>query len=149
MVTTALTLLKSTLFRYQGHIGAALVLGGSDNKGPHLFTVYPHGSSDALPYAAMGSGSLAAMATLESRFTEHMNLEDAKNLAASAIHAGIMNDLGSGSCVDLCVITGTTAQYLRNYSCDVSRTFHSKVRYEFSSDNTCTNTSNVSNATRT
>ena len=49
---------------YQGHIGAALVLGGVDINGPHLFTVYPHGSSDALPFATMGSGSLAAMVGL-------------------------------------------------------------------------------------
>ena len=149
MVTTALTLLKSTLFRYQGHIGAALVLGGVDNKGPHLFTVYPHGSSDALPYASMGSGSLAAISVLESGFTENMNVNDAKILVASAIHAGIMNDLGSGSCVDLCVITELETQYLRNYSCDVSRTFHHRQHYAFDSDNARTNTSNVSTATRT
>ncbi|PWA77636.1 proteasome subunit beta type-7-A [Artemisia annua] len=35
-VVTALTLLKSILFRYQGHASAALVLGGVDATGPHL-----------------------------------------------------------------------------------------------------------------
>ena len=38
-VVTAMTLLKSHLFQYQGHISAALVLGGVDLNGPHLFTV--------------------------------------------------------------------------------------------------------------
>ncbi len=38
-VITAMTLLKSHLFKYQGHVSAALVLGGVDFKGPHLFTV--------------------------------------------------------------------------------------------------------------
>ena len=38
-VITALTLLKQHLFGYQGHISAALVLGGVDFNGPHLFTV--------------------------------------------------------------------------------------------------------------
>ena len=38
-VVTALSLLKSHLFKYQGHVSAALVLGGVDLKGPHLFTV--------------------------------------------------------------------------------------------------------------
>ena len=38
-VITALTLLKQHLFKYQGHISAALVLGGYDFNGPHLFTV--------------------------------------------------------------------------------------------------------------
>ncbi len=29
-----------------GHISAALVLGGVDCTGPHLYTVFPHGSTD-------------------------------------------------------------------------------------------------------
>src|SRR2546429_5463729 len=33
-VVTAMTMLKQLLFRYQGHIGAALVLGGYDVSGP-------------------------------------------------------------------------------------------------------------------
>lgn len=49
-------------------MSAALVLGGVDVCGPHLFTVYPHGSTDALPYATMGSGSLNAMAVFETGF---------------------------------------------------------------------------------
>jgi 20S proteasome subunit beta 2 len=53
------------MHRYQGHIGAALVLGGVDVTGPQLFTVAPHGSTDKLPYVTMGSGSLAAMAVFE------------------------------------------------------------------------------------
>jgi hypothetical protein len=58
----------SLLHRYQGHVSAALVLGGVDFRGPHLFTVYPHGSTDALPYATMGSGSLNAMAVFEDEY---------------------------------------------------------------------------------
>jgi 20S proteasome subunit beta 2 len=38
-VVTALTLLKTHLFNYQGHVSAALVLGGVDVTGPHLHTV--------------------------------------------------------------------------------------------------------------
>lgn len=41
-----MTLLKKMLFQYQGHISAALVLGGVDITGPHLYTVYPHGRYD-------------------------------------------------------------------------------------------------------
>lgn len=64
-VKTANTLLKQMLFRYQGHVGAALILGGVDNTGPHVYSIHPHGSTDALPYATMGSGSLAAMSVFE------------------------------------------------------------------------------------
>lgn len=64
-VQTANTLLKRMLFRYQGYVSAALVLGGVDNRGPHIYSIHPHGSTDKLPYTTMGSGSLAAMAVFE------------------------------------------------------------------------------------
>ena len=34
---------NNTFFRYQGHVGAALILGGVDCTGAHLYTIYPHG----------------------------------------------------------------------------------------------------------
>jgi len=114
-VVTAMTMLKQMLFRYQGHIGAALVLGGVDATGPHLFTVHPHGSTDKLPYVTMGSGSLAAMAVFESSWKANMERQDAIDLVSAAISAGIFNDLGSGSNVDVCVITKERTDMLRNY----------------------------------
>ncbi|XP_017784723.1 PREDICTED: proteasome subunit beta type-7-like [Nicrophorus vespilloides] len=114
-VCTANQMLKQYLFRYQGHIGAALVLGGVDSSGPHLFSIYPHGSTDKLPYTTMGSGSLAAMAVFESRWVPNMDEEAGKKLVRDAIAAGIFNDLGSGSNVDLCVIRKDKVDYLRTY----------------------------------
>lgn len=108
-------MLKQMLFRYQGHVGAALVLGGVDKNGPHIYSIHPHGSTDRLPYTTMGSGSLAAMSVFESRWKKDMELEDAKQLVRDAIAGGIFNDLGSGSNVDLCVITKDGANYLRPY----------------------------------
>lgn len=103
-VVTALTLLKRMLYRYQGHIGAALVLGGVDINGPHLYCIHPHGSTQRLPYTTMGSGSLAAMAVFESRYEEDLEEAAAVALVKDAIRAGIFNDLGSGSNVDVTVI---------------------------------------------
>jgi 20S proteasome subunit beta 2 len=101
--------------RYQGNIGAALVLGGYDVSGPQLFTIAPHGSTDKLPYVTMGSGSLAAMAVFESRWTAKMTRSQAIDLVVDAISAGIFNDLGSGSNVDVCVIENKKNEMLRNY----------------------------------
>ncbi|KAI9006132.1 nucleophile aminohydrolase [Gaertneriomyces semiglobifer] len=115
-VVTAMTMLKQMLFRYQGHIGCALVLGGVDVSGPHLYTIYPHGSTDKLPYVTMGSGSLAAMAVFEAGWKKDMEREEAMELVKDAISAGIFNDLGSGSNVDLCVITKDSVDYRRGYS---------------------------------
>src|SRR6201999_4641912 len=103
-VVTVMTLLKQHLFRYQGHIGAYLVVAGVDPTGSQLFTVHAHGSTDKLPYVTMGSGSLAAMSVFESSWTPKLDREGAIKLAADAIQAGIFNDLGSGSNVDVCVI---------------------------------------------
>ncbi|KAJ7207070.1 20S proteasome subunit [Mycena pura] len=113
-VVTAMTMLKQMLFRHHGNIGAALVLGGVDATGPHLFTVAPHGSTDKLPYVTMGSGSLAAMAVFESSWKPNMSRDDALQLVKDAISAGIFNDLGSGSNVDACIITASHTEMLRN-----------------------------------
>ncbi|KAG8746480.1 proteasome core particle subunit beta 2 [Ceratobasidium sp. 414] len=100
------------------HVGAALVLGGVDSTGPHLFTVAPHGSTDKLPYVTMGSGSLAAMAVFESQWKAGLSRDEAVDLVSAAISAGIFNDLGSGSNVDVCVITASGTQMLRNHKTD-------------------------------
>ena len=63
----------------------------------------------------MGSGSLAAMSVMESRFRDGMSIEEGKQLVVDAILAGIFNDLGSGSNVDVCIITQDGAEMLRNY----------------------------------
>lgn len=114
-VSTANQLLKQMLFRYQGHVSAALVLGGVDNAGPHIYAIHPHGSTDKLFYTTMGSGSLAAMSVFEARWRKDMSEEDAKLLVRDAVAAGIFNDLGSGSNVDLCVIRKGSVDYLRGY----------------------------------
>lgn len=90
--------------RYQGHVGAALILGGVDCNGPALYQVYPHGSTDYLPYVTMGSGSVNAMAIFESEYKDGLTQEEAMALVHKAVLSGIFNDLGSGSNVDLCVI---------------------------------------------
>ncbi|XP_077245665.1 proteasome subunit beta type-7-B [Tasmannia lanceolata] len=130
-VITALTLLKTHLFSYQGHVSAALVLGGVDVTGPHLHTIYPHGSTDTLPFATMGSGSLAAMAMFESKYREGLTRDEGIKLVCEAICSGIFNDLGSGSNVDVCVITKGHKEYLRNHQLPNPRTYVSSKGYSF------------------
>ena len=84
-VATANRLFQQMLFRYQGHIGAYLILGGVDFHGPHLFTIHAHGSASKVPYTAMGSGSLAAIAVLEENWKEKLQEEEAKKLVRDAI----------------------------------------------------------------
>lgn len=122
-VCTVVRRLSTMLFKHQGYIGCALVLGGVDVTGPHLYQIYPHGSTDTLPFTTMGSGSLAAMSILESEYNEDMSVEDAKKLVAKAIRAGIFNDLYSGGNIDVCVITKEGGTLYRNFEKPTPRLF--------------------------
>lgn len=102
------------LFRYRGGISAALILGGVDYQGPHLVSIDPHGSYDQLPYATLGSGSLAAQSVLDTHYKPGMTREEAIDVATKAIEAGIMNDMGSGSNVDVCIITKDKTDFIRS-----------------------------------
>lgn len=128
---TALTMLKRYLFQYQGHVSAALVLGGVDCTGPSLYTIYPHGSTDKLPFVTMGSGSLAAMSVFETGYKDDLEEDEAKDLVIEAIKAGIFNDLGSGSNVDVCIIRKDDVEMLRNCVKPNERKYRRKNGYNF------------------
>lgn len=131
-VVTAMTRLKQMLFKYQGHVSAALILGGVDATGPHLYSIWPHGSTDKANYVTMGSGSLAAMGIFEASYKEGMDEEEGKKLVMAAIHGGIFNDLGSGSNVDMLVIRKDgSVENLRNYDKPNPVPFKKEKPYEF------------------
>lgn len=126
-IISAVTRLKQKLHQYQGHISAALIMGGVDITGPHLYTIAPHGSSDKLPYVTMGSGSLAAMSMFETYYKEDMTEQEGKDLVARAIRAGIFNDTGSGSNVNITVIRrNQEVEHFRPYEKAASSDDHYK-----------------------
>ncbi|CAM9284483.1 unnamed protein product, partial [Laminaria digitata] len=86
-------------------VSAAFVLGGVDAVGEHLYELHNSGSYAEVEFTAVGSGSLAALGVLERGHREDLDEEEARRLVMSAIAAGIENDLGSGSNIDICVIT--------------------------------------------
>lgn len=64
----------------------------------------------------MGSGSLAAVAVLEETWRPDMEEEEAKKLVRDAIAAGIINDMGSGSNIDIAVLKANDhIEYIRPY----------------------------------
>lgn len=83
------------------------------------------------PYHTTGSGSLAAMAILETNFKENMTKEEAIKLVVAAIEAGIYHDLGSGSNVDVTIITKGKVEYLRNYKHDNKKIYSKPEGYKF------------------
>jgi 20S proteasome subunit beta 2 len=86
------------------------------------------------PYHTTGSGSLAAMAILETYYKDNMEKDDAIKLVVAAIEAGIYHDLGSGSNVDVAIITKGKVEYLRNLKHDNAKVFSKPDGYSFRKD---------------
>jgi 20S proteasome subunit beta 2 len=103
------------LHRYQGQMGCALILGCYDINGPQLVQIAPHGSYGYNEFAAMGSGSLAAMTILESKYREDMTVQQGIDICVEAIEAGIKDDLASGSNVDVAIMRQEGETHTRSY----------------------------------
>ncbi len=116
-VVSVIHRLRSQLREGRGGIGANILAGGYDMRESRaiLAAIHPHGSVDIVNYSALGSGGLAAMGVLESRYPGSSSSPTSSSmiscttiegirLAVDAVRAGIDNDLGSGSQVDVCVI---------------------------------------------
>lgn len=103
-VSHYINIVQNKLHRYQGHIGAALILAGIDNNGIHLYSLSPNGYIKSEIFTTLGSGSLAALGILEANFKKEMEEEEAINLGKEAIKAGIYNDLYSGSNINIIII---------------------------------------------
>ena len=84
-----------------------------------------------LPFGTMGSGSLAAMGILETRYKDNMNEAEAIELAKSAIEAGIFHDLGSGSNVDIYVVKRDGCKKLESYRVYNQKVFSNSQNYVF------------------
>lgn len=78
-------------------------------------------------YISLGSGSLAASGILETEYKEGMSFADAQALAVKAISAGIIEDLGSGSQVDVCQISQTQYKMTRGTLVIGKREYEKKV----------------------
>ena len=133
-VQTAALKLTSHAFKYGGHIGTHLIVGGIDVKGPQLIECSSDGNMYSNPFHTTGSGSLAAMAILETYYREGMSKEEAIKLCVAAIEAGIYHDLGSGSNVDVCIITRGKVEMLRNLKHDNSKVYSKPGGYTFRKD---------------
>lgn len=123
--------LSHHLFKYMGHCGCALIIGGFDVKGPQLCEVDPHGYTAYNPFLTMGSGSLAAMAILETEYKDDMTEEEAVALVTKAIEAGIYHDLGSGSNVDIGIIKKDGLTMKRSVKSDNHKMFTNPAGYSF------------------
>jgi len=80
-----------------------LLVGGYDTR-PRLYYVDLFGTLSEEKYMATGSGSPTAFGVLEKEYREDMSLDEAKELAKSAVKAALERDAWSGEGIDIVVI---------------------------------------------
>ncbi|RLF49550.1 MAG: proteasome endopeptidase complex, archaeal, beta subunit [Thermoplasmata archaeon] len=83
----------------------ALVLGGYDYTGNHVFALDAAGGAIEDKYVTTGSGSPFVYAVLENDYSENMKRDDAINLAIKAIGTAMKRDAASGDGIEVAVIS--------------------------------------------
>lgn len=163
-VSSAVTFISSTIRTSRSNpdnrrrkVSSVQILGGVDVNGPALYQIDQEGVPMRISYGSLGSGSINALAVLESErrkyrlrnhntkaisvntevsgisgsvrdnegvsrkdnmvnnailegHCENITVSEAIDIVRKAVRSGILNDMGSGSHVDLCVITNSVSK---------------------------------------
>lgn len=83
----------------------ALVIGGMDKDGGHVYSLDAAGGAIEDEYVTTGSGSPYVYGVLEDNFKEGISTSDGINLAIRALNAAMKRDAASGDGIDLAVIS--------------------------------------------
>ncbi len=65
--------------------GAALIVGGVDKTGAHVFLTHPSGTYKAFRATALGEGSETVLSVLKEEYREDLTLEDCTKLAVKCL----------------------------------------------------------------
>jgi len=78
---------KQTYTQYGGvrPFGTALLIGGVDQNGPHLFETDPSGALNSYKAGSIGSGRTQVMELFENKFKENMTEDDALKLGLEGL----------------------------------------------------------------
>ncbi len=82
-----------------------LLIVGTDEDGPSVYSIDSAGGSIPDVYCATGSGSPFMYGVLEDQYKDGMNQNQALKVAAKALLASAQRDAASGNGMDLAVIT--------------------------------------------
>lgn len=96
------------------------ILAGKDEKGFHLYDVYPDGSlSECDEFKSSGSGSTMAYGVLETLYDKNMTVKEGIELAKKSINAAIQRDMNSGEGVDILTVTKEGVQFVLHKTIDI------------------------------
>jgi len=81
------------------------IVGGIDDKGPHLFILDPIGAVIEDDYTALGSGAQIAIGIIEEGYKDDISIQEAYNLAIKSVKSAFSRDAMSGDGIDVLVIS--------------------------------------------
>jgi len=81
------------------------IVGGLDDKGPHVIVLDPLGSTIEDDYAVVGTGAEIAVGVIENEYRRDLGPDDVYKLAVKAVRSSISRDAGSGNGVDILLYT--------------------------------------------
>jgi proteasome beta subunit len=82
----------------------ALVIGGMDDEGGHVYSLDAAGGAIEDKYVTTGSGSPYVYGVLEDHYKDGLSTSDALDIAIRALSAAMKRDAASGDGIDLAVI---------------------------------------------
>lgn len=83
----------------------ALIIGGMDSEGGHVYSLDAAGGAIEDTYVTTGSGSPYVYGVLEDNYKEGLSTSDGVDLAIRALTAAMKRDAASGDGIDLSIIT--------------------------------------------
>ena len=99
---TAVMLFQNRMFPYY----SALLLGGYDEEGTHLYSLDPFGSLiEEKNFTSVGSGSIVGFGVLEANYKEKMTVKEGIELVKRAVDAAKKRDIASGGKIQIATIT--------------------------------------------
>lgn len=105
MTTEGIAKLLSVILYSQKYfpVSSEVIVAGVDDK-PKIIVLDSLGSTIMDDYAAIGTGAPIAYGVLEEGYRQDMSIEEAKNLAISAIKSSLRRDALSGGAIDVTMI---------------------------------------------
>jgi proteasome beta subunit len=82
----------------------ALVIGGMDDEGGHVYSLDAAGGAIEDTYVTTGSGSPYVYGVLEDNYKDGLSTSDAVDIAIRALNAAMKRDAASGDGIDLAII---------------------------------------------
>jgi proteasome beta subunit len=100
------TLMGNIMFSHRYYpLIVQLIVGGTDKKGPKLYSIDPLGSSIEDTVISTGSGSPVSYGVLEDSYREGMSVDEGIQLAVRALRASLQRDAMTGNGIDVVKIT--------------------------------------------